>query len=89
MNRHASLTKKHTAGLFALLGLGVFAPVLLSTATSLSWLPDWLGPAIAVAALFGALVVFWREGVLRIGFLVLFAVALVLAAVLGQILSRT
>jgi hypothetical protein len=84
MKQHISLTGKHQGALLALLGLGVFAPVLLA-ATSPPWFPDWLGAAIALAALFGALIVFWRAGGMRAGYLILFAAAVALAAALGQL----
>jgi hypothetical protein len=82
MNRHPDVAKKYQAALLALLGLAIFAPVLLRAAP-LAWLPDWLGAAIAVAALLGAFIVFWRAGAMRIGYVVLFAVALALAAAFG------
>ena len=88
MNQHARLAQRHQGALFALLWLGVFTPLLLGAATSPSWLPDWLGAAIALAALFGALMVFWRAGGLRIGYVVLFAVALALAAAVGRLLGH-
>lgn len=86
MNQPASFTKERRAVLLSLLGLAVFAPALLR-ATSLSWLPDWLGAAIAVAALFGAFIVFWRAGAMHNRYIVMFAVALALAAAFGQVMA--
>lgn len=67
--------------LFAFLAIAIFAPVLLK-----AWppgTPAWAGGAIALAALFGALLVFWRSGALRAGFVLGFAAMLCLAAVAG------
>jgi len=85
-HRQAGLTRRHRAALLALLGLVIFAPLLLR-ATSSSMLPEWLGAAIAVVALFAALLVFWRARALRLRYLLLFAAALALAAAMGQRLA--
>jgi hypothetical protein len=79
-----TITKQHTAVLLALLGLGVVAPVLLPAGTSLTWVPVWLGAAIANLALFGALIVLRHAGALRIRYLVLIGVALAIAAASDQ-----
>ena len=65
-----------------LLGLAIAGPLLLSSAG----VPEWVGGVIAVAALLGALSVFWREGALRGSFVVLFVVAIASAAALGWFL---
>ena len=46
---------------------------------------EWLGAAIAGVALLGTLMLFWRAGTLRLCYLLLFAVALALAAVVGAL----
>ena len=43
-----------------LLGLAVFASVVLRPAASMPWVPDWLGAAIAGVALLGTLMLFWH-----------------------------
>lgn len=68
-----------------LLGLTIAGPLLLSNASS-AGVPEWVGGVIAVAALLGALSVFWREGALRGRFVVLFLVAIASAAALGWFL---
>ena len=65
-----------------LLGLAIAGPLLLSSAG----VPEWVGGVIGVAALLGALSVFWREGALRGIFVVLFVVAIASAAALGWFL---
>ena len=65
-----------------LLGLAIAGPLLLSSVG----VPEWVGGVIAVAALLGALSVFWREGALRGRFVVLFLVAIASAAALGWFL---
>lgn len=62
------------------------APILLGSVTSIAWLPSWSGGAIALCALFGALLLFWRSGALRPRFLVLMAAALALATTAGYLL---
>ena len=89
MNEHANLTRRDQAVLLSLLGLAVFAPVLLTAAMPPPWLPEWLGAVIAVASLFAALLLFWRAGAMRARYIVLFAVALVIATALGQLLAHT
>jgi hypothetical protein len=81
------LARKHQEVLVALLGLVSSLPLFLATVPSLSWLPRWLGAAVALAALLGALAVFWHAGALRARYVVLFAVALAFAAVTGQLLT--
>jgi hypothetical protein len=68
-----------------LLGLAIFGPLLLSNPSS-AGVPEWVGGVIAVAALLGVLLVFWREGALRGSFVVLFIVAITSAATLGWLL---
>jgi hypothetical protein len=87
MNQTASRNHRLQAALFALLGLAIYAPILSRIGTAPSWFPDWLGAGAALAALLGALIVFWRAGALRIRFVVLFAASLVLALVVGQFLG--
>ena len=79
---------RNQAAVLILLGLAVFASVVLRPAASMPWVPDWLGAAIAGVALLGTLMLFWRRGTLRVCYLLLFAVALALAAVVGA-LQRT
>ena len=68
-----------------LLGLAIAGPLLVGTATSLG-LPQWVGGAVALAALLGALAVMWRAGELRGRFLVLFLTVIAAAGALGWFL---
>lgn len=76
------MTVKHRAVLTALLGVAIFAPALLANATSFG-VPLWVGGAIGMAALVTALVVMWRAGELRGGFVFLFLAAIVAAFSIG------
>ena len=73
--------------LFALLAVAIFAPLTLARAAALG-LPEWLGGAVGLAALFAALGVLARGGGLRGRFLVFFALALLGAVVVGWSLGR-
>ncbi len=75
--------------LAALLGVAVFAPMLLLSNYSSPWIPPWLGAAIALVGLGGALFVFWQTGALRTRFLVLFFVGVGVAAACGGLLDHT
>jgi len=88
MNRIAGHTKKQQAMLAALLGIGVFAPILSQTSSSLPWIPAWLGAAIGLAALLGAFLVFRHAGALRIRFLVLLFIAVGVAAACAALLGH-
>lgn len=68
-----------------LLGLAIASPLLLANATSLG-MPPWVGGAVALAALLGALAVMWRAGELRGRFLVLFLTVVAAAGALGWFL---
>jgi hypothetical protein len=68
-----------------LLGLAIAGPLLVGNATSLG-LPQWVGGAVALAALLGALAVMWRAGELRGRFLVLFLTVIAAAGALGWFL---
>src|SRR5688500_15197469 len=86
MKRTNDSPRRQQAMLFAFLAIAIFAPVLLK-----SWppgTPPWAGGAIALAALFGALLVFRRAGALRAGFVLGFAAMLCLAAVIGWLTSK-
>jgi hypothetical protein len=83
MEPPAHADRKRYASQLALLGLAVFVPVLMRAEASPSWLPAWLGAALAVTALFGALIVFWRARALRLRYVALLAAALGVAAALG------
>lgn len=87
MDRDPAPNTRQQATLVALLGIALLAPVLLSQATGLSWLPGWFGASMAIGALLAALGVFWRTGAMRGGYVVLFVLALAVAAVLGRILT--
>jgi hypothetical protein len=89
MNRIAGHTKQHQVTLAALLGIAIFAPILLHTNSSLPWIPAWLGAATAFAALLGAFLVFWHAGALRIRFFALFIVAVGVAAACAALLGHT
>jgi hypothetical protein len=65
-----------------LLGIAIMSPLLLP-ATSVRWLPAW-----SVAALLGVLCLLWRTGELRVGLLLLFVAALMLAASTGWLTAR-
>jgi hypothetical protein len=88
VNRRTDLTARQRAALFALLGFGIFIPIVFAPERSPSWIPDWLGAAMAIAALFGALLVFRCAGAMRAGYIFLFAVALAAAVALGQLLAN-
>jgi hypothetical protein len=83
-HRQPGPTRRHRTVLLALLGLVIFLPMLLRATTS-SLLPEWLGAALALVALFGALLVFWRAGALRLKYVLLFAASLALAAAVGRL----
>lgn len=86
MKRTNDFHRRHEAMLFALLATAIFAPVLLE-----HWppgAPAWAGGAIALAALFGALLLFWRAGALRTRFLLGLAAMVCLAAVAGVLLGN-
>ena len=89
MDRVAFHTKKQQATLAALLGIGIAAPILLSSTSSVPWVPVWLGAAVALVALLGAFLVFWRAGALRTRFLVLFVLAAGVAAACAALLGHT
>lgn len=89
MDRTTGLSKKQKIVLTALLGVAVFAPVLLSTNSRFFWIPTWLGAVIAFVGLIGALLVFWQAGALRTRFLVLFFVGVGVAAACGALLGHT
>ncbi len=76
------MTGKHRAVLIALLGVAIFAPALLVNSTAFG-VPLWVGSAIGLAALFTALVVMWRAGELRGGFVFLFLATIAAAFAIG------
>ncbi len=89
MNRIAGHTKEQQATLAALLGIAVFAPFLSPTNSSVPWAPAWLGATISLVALLGTFLVFWHAGALRIRFLVMFVVAVGVAAACAALLGHT
>ena len=70
--------------LLALLSIGVAAPLLFQPMLNV---PTWLGAGIALVALFGALLVFWRIGALRLRYLILLCGALGGAAAFGVLFA--
>ncbi len=88
MDRTTGLSKRQTAMLAALLGLAVFAPLLLGSNSRFPWLPVWLGAVIGFVGLIGALLVFQQTGVLRTRFLVLFVVGVGVAVACGALLAH-
>ena len=70
--------------LLALLGIGVGAPLLFQPSPGL---PAWVGAGIALVALFGALLMFWRIGALRRRYLALLVGAIGAAAAAGTLLA--
>jgi hypothetical protein len=55
-----------------------------------SWpLPDWLGAAIAVGALIGALAVMWRLGALKVRYIFFLVVAMGAAPLLAWLSEHT
>ena len=89
MDRAASLSKKHQATLAVLLGVAVFAPIVLHPSSTFPWVPVWSGAATAFAALVGAFVVFWQTGALRTRFFVLFFVGVGVAAACAALFGHT
>jgi protein-S-isoprenylcysteine O-methyltransferase Ste14 len=89
MDRTARLSKRQQALLAALLGLAIFAPLLLQPNSSAPWAPTWLGPVVAFAGLAGALLVFRQTGALRTKFLVLFFAGVGVAAACGALVGHT
>ena len=75
--------------LAALLGVAIFAPMLLRTSSRFPWIPAWLGATVALVGLGGALLVFRQTGALRTRFLVLFVVGVGVAAACGALLGHT
>lgn len=80
MDQTVSLGKTLQAILTVLLAIAVFAPIALHPGATFPWVPVWLGAATAFAALVGAFAVFWQTGALRTRFLLLFFVAIGVAA---------
>ena len=69
-----------------LLGIAVGSPILMSKPGS--WpLPEWVGAAVAVGALIGALAVMWRQGAMKARY-IFFLVAAMGAAPLLAWLSE-
>jgi len=89
MDRAVSLSKKHQIALTVLLGIAVFAPVLLRPSSMFPWVPVWSGAVTAFLALVGSFLVFWQTGALRTRFLVLFLVGVVAAAACAALLGHT
>jgi len=87
MRGPATAHRVQTSGqlLALLLGLAIASPLLLGNATSLG-VPQWVGGAVALAALVGALAVMWRAGDLRGRFLVLLLTVIAAAGALGWFL---
>ncbi len=83
MKIHSDLTGKHRATLYALLSLAIAAPVFQTMPFRI--LPNWLGAAIGMAALFGALVLFWRAGAMHLRYLFLLVAASVVAVIAGSL----
>lgn len=86
MKRTNDFHRRHEAMMFALLAIAIFAPVLLER-----WPPGasaWAGAAIALAALFGALLLFWRSGALRARFLLGLVAMICLAAAAGGLMRH-
>ena len=78
------LAPTEKALLLALLGIGVAAPLLFQPMLNV---PAWLGAGIALVALFGALLVFWRIGALRLRYLILLCGAVGGAAAFGALFA--
>jgi hypothetical protein len=77
-------TPTNKALLLAVLGIGVGVPLLFQPFVGV---PAWLGAGIALVALFGALLVFWRIGALRLRYLILLCVAIGAAVGFGTLLA--
>jgi hypothetical protein len=71
-----------------LLGTAIVSPILVGNLASWS-LPDWLGAAIAVGALIGALAVMWRQGALKVRYIFLLVVAMGAAPLLAWLSEHT
>lgn len=89
MDRAVSLSKKHRATLTVLLGIAVFAPILLHPSSTFPWVPAWSGAATALVALVGSFLVFWQTGALRTSLFVLFFVGVGVAAACAALLGHT
>ena len=89
MDRTASLGKRQQLILASLLGVAIFAPMLLRSNSSFPWIPAWLGAAVALVGLGGSLLVFRHTGALRTRFLVLFFVGVGVAAACGALPGHT
>jgi hypothetical protein len=61
-------------------------PAVLGAAAP-AWLPDWFGAAVALGALAGVLLLYWKDGALRMGFLASFLAAFALAAAASRWLA--
>ena len=71
-----------------LLGIAIVSPILMGNLAS--WpLPDWLGAAIAVGALIGALAVMWRQGALKVRYIFFLVVAMGAAPLLAWLSEHT
>ena len=83
-NPETTSQRRHGA-LTTLLAVGTLAPVTLNGLSSALHgnVPPWVGAAVSVTALSGALVLMWRQRQLRGAFLVALAGAALVAAVAG------
>jgi hypothetical protein len=72
--------------LVAFLGLAIASPVVIGNFGTPA-APEWLGGVLALAALFGALIVLAKMRMLRARYVVLFAMSLVAAAVVGRFVA--
>lgn len=86
MKRSVVLSQKQNAALVVLLCIAMTPGVIFSVASP-AWLPGWAGAAVALGGMFGALLVLWRAGALRMRFLAAFVAALALAAAAGRWLA--
>ena len=74
------------AWLLASIGFSITAFYLAGPTPS--WLPTWLGAAIALGLLFGVFFAYRSMGALRGRFIALFAAALIAAPLVGWLVTR-
>jgi hypothetical protein len=87
MNISMDYYHQRRSTLLALLSITMSVPILLDGSLA-SWLPRWVGTTIALVALLGVLLVYWRSGALRARLLFGLGAALCVAGATGWLLAH-
>jgi hypothetical protein len=81
-------TKQNTIIAWLLVAIGFTTTSFYLAGPLPTWVPNWLGAAIALALLFGIFLAFRSMGALRGRFIALFAAALVAASLLAWLATH-